>query len=116
MMQMSSPWMKNFIRFDPATAWRRVKVPVLAVNGTLDLQVWHDLNLPAIEKAVREGGGVVEVVRFEGMNHMLQPATTGAPDEYGIIDITMDETAMVKIGDWILATPRIPDVSGRRKD
>ena len=116
MAQMSSPWMKAFIRFDPATAWRQVGVPVLAVNGTLDLQVWHDLNLPAIEKAVREGGGVVEVVRFEGMNHMLQPATTGAPDEYGIIDITMDQTAMEKIGDWILATPRIPDVSGRRKD
>ena len=107
MAQMSSPWMTTFIRFDPAEAWRKVRVPILAVNGTLDLQVWHDQNLPAIEKAVREGGGAVDVIRFEGMNHMLQPATTGSPSEYGVIDITMDAEAMNTIGDWILRTPRI---------
>ena len=116
MMQMKTSWMRTFIRFDPATAWRRVKVPVLAVNGTLDLQVWHDLNLPAIENAVREGGGQVEVVRFEGMNHMLQPATIGTPEEYGIIDTTMDEKAITLIGDWILLTPRAPHLRRRRAD
>ena len=93
-----------------------MKVPVLAVNGTLDLQVWHDLNLPAIENAVREGGGQVEVVRFEGMNHMLQPATIGTPEEYGIIDTTMDEKAITLIGDWILLTPRAPHLRRRRAD
>ena len=113
MAQMGSPWMRAFIRFDPAIAWRSVRVPALAVNGTLDLQVWHDLNLPAIERAVRGGGGAVEIVRFEGLNHMLQPTTTGSPDEYAIIDTTMDEAAMETLGSWILSTPRRPVVSNR---
>jgi len=113
MAQMGSPWMRAFIRFDPAIAWRSVRVPALAVNGTLDLQVWHDLNLPAIERAVRGGGGAVEIVRFEGLNHMLQPTTTGSPDEYAIIDTTMDEAAMETIGSWILSTPPRPVVPNR---
>lgn len=101
MAEMMSPWMQAFIRFDPAEAFAGVDVPVLAVNGTLDLQVWHDLNLPAIEAAVRGGGGSVEIVRFADLNHMLQPAKTGAIEEYGSIDITMAEDAMKTIADWI---------------
>ncbi len=107
MAEMMSPWMQTFIRFDPADAFAEIDVPVLAVNGTLDLQVWHDLNLPAIEAAVRGGGGGVEVVRFEGLNHMLQPATTGRIDEYATIDITMDEDAMKTIADWIAVRSRV---------
>lgn len=103
--EMTSPWMRTFVRFDPADAFSKVRVPVLALNGTLDLQVWHDLNLPAIEEAVRRGGGTVEAVRFDGLNHLLQPATTGGIDEYGVTDITMDEDAMAAIGRWILGVP-----------
>ena len=106
--QMTSPWMTTFVRFDPATAWRRVGVPVLAINGTLDTQVAADINLPAIEEAVRLGGGSIEVVRLEGLNHMLQPATTGGPDEYGAIKITMDEAAMGIIANFILEAPAPP--------
>ena len=73
----------------------------------MDLQVWHDLNLPAIEAAVRGGGGSVEIVRFENLNHMLQPAKTGGIDEYGVIDITMAEDAMKTIADWIGARSRV---------
>jgi hypothetical protein len=97
--------MTNFIRFDPATAWREVEVPVLAINGTLDSQVAADINLPAIEEAVRNGGGSIEVVRLEGLNHMLQPAITGGPDEYGAIKTTMDEAAMAIIANFILEAP-----------
>ena len=118
MAEMMSPWMQAFIRFDPAEAFARVGVPVLAVNGTLDLQVWHDLNLPAIEKAVRDGGGSVEIVRFADLNHMLQPAKTGGIEEYASIDITMAEDALKTIADWIgarapVAAPKTgSDVSG----
>ena len=111
--QMTSPWMTSFIRFDPATAWRQVEVPVLAINGTLDTQVAADINLPAIEAAVRIGGGSVEVVRLEGLNHMLQPATTGGPDEYGAIKTTMEEAAMAIIADFILETPARRSVDGQ---
>jgi fermentation-respiration switch protein FrsA (DUF1100 family) len=103
--QITSPWMLEFIRFDPSRAFERIKVPILAINGTLDVQVWHEQNLPAIEAAVKAGGGRVEIARFEGLNHLLQPAKTGSIDEYGIIDITMDEGPMDRIADFIKQVP-----------
>ena len=99
--EMRSPWMTTFVRFDPAEAWRQVRVPVLAVNGTLDTQVSPELNLGAIAAAIEEGGGQVEVARLEGLNHMLQPAKTGGIDEYASIDVTMDEHALARITAWI---------------
>ncbi|MEE2972921.1 MAG: CocE/NonD family hydrolase, partial [Planctomycetota bacterium] len=103
--QLRTPWMESFIRLDPADAWRRVGVPVLAINGTLDLQVWHDLNLDAIDAAVTAGGGRVDIVRLEGLNHLFQPTGTGLPEEYGAIDLTMDVAAMECILNWILRNP-----------
>ena len=40
----------SFIDYEPRPALRKVKVPVLALNGALDLQVPVDMNLPAIER------------------------------------------------------------------
>ena len=54
----ASPWMRFFLNHDPAPILARVKCPVLAVNGALDLQVLPDQNLPLIEKALREGGNM----------------------------------------------------------
>ena len=98
---MTTPWMREFIRLDPAEAWRRISVPILALNGTLDLQVSADLNLDAIQAAVEAGDGDVKIVRLEGFNHMLQPAKTGLPAEYGVIETTMDETAMGIMAEFI---------------
>ncbi|HEX6729422.1 MAG TPA: alpha/beta hydrolase, partial [Pyrinomonadaceae bacterium] len=39
------PWFRYFITFDPAPFLRKVKVPVLALNGELDLQVAWKQNL-----------------------------------------------------------------------
>ena len=39
---MVSPWYRWFLRYDPAPALRATRVPVLALNGGLDLQVPAD--------------------------------------------------------------------------
>src|SRR6202000_2220419 len=36
---LGSPWYRYFLAFDPATALRKVKCPVLALNGEKDVQV-----------------------------------------------------------------------------
>ena len=59
--EIGSPWMAFFLTYDPRLALAKIRCPVLAVNGTLDLQVWHEQNLPAIEKAVKEGIGRVTI-------------------------------------------------------
>jgi pimeloyl-ACP methyl ester carboxylesterase len=37
--QLSSPWMINFVRLDPAVYLSEVQCPILALNGSKDLQV-----------------------------------------------------------------------------
>ncbi len=101
MAQVVSPWMRYFITFDPRPALTRVKCPVLALNGTLDLQVYHDQNLPEIQKAIAAGGGDVTIRRYEGLNHLFQPAETGDLSEYGAIETTFDEAVLRDIVAWI---------------
>ncbi len=96
-----SPWTRYFVSYDPRPVLGRVGCPVLALNGTLDLQVWHEQNLPEIEKALRAGGADVTVRAYPGLNHLFQPATTGSDAEYATIEITFDEAVLRDIVEWI---------------
>lgn len=101
--QFTGAWMRHFLTVEPAEALRRVSAPVLALNGTLDMQVPVDQNLPPIEKALAEGPcPSVTTVRLAGLNHMFQPAGTGMFGEYGVIETTFDEATMGLISGWIL--------------
>lgn len=99
---LSSPWFRFFLTYDPRPTLRRVKVPVLAINGALDLQVPSQDNLRAIDAALREGGNTRVTTReFAGLNHLFQPTTTGAPFEYGTIETTMSPEVLEAISGWI---------------
>jgi pimeloyl-ACP methyl ester carboxylesterase len=101
--QLTSPWVRYFIAYDPAPALRKVKCPVLAINGEKDVQVPPKQNLPAIRKALEEGGNQhAEADELPGLNHLFQTAKTGLPSEYGEIEETMSPAAMEKIASWIL--------------
>ncbi|MFO7722181.1 MAG: alpha/beta fold hydrolase [Bacteroidales bacterium] len=104
--QFTGPWMQYFLKHDPAKELEKVKVPVLAVNGTNDLQVPAKVNLEAIEKAVRKGGNSnVTVKEYKKLNHLFQKSKTGHPDEYGEIEQTFSPKVMKDITKWILRVP-----------
>lgn len=101
--QVTSPWFRYFLTYDPATALRKVTCPVLAINGSLDKQVLPSQNLPAIRKALAEAGNQhVEIDELPGLNHLFQTATTGSPMEYSRIEETMSPVALDKMASWIL--------------
>jgi pimeloyl-ACP methyl ester carboxylesterase len=98
-----TPWFRYFISYDPAPALEKVKCPVLALNGSKDLQVLPGLNLPAIKKALEKGGNKnFEVKELPGLNHLFQTAETGNPSEYSKIEETISPKALQTISDWIL--------------
>lgn len=102
--QVTLPWTKYFLSYDPVGTLKKVKCPVLAVFGSLDLQVSALSNQPAIEKALKEGGNKDYSFHvFEGLNHLFQTADTGMPTEYGAIDETIAPDVMLYLADWILA-------------
>jgi len=99
--QLLNPWMRYFLSYDPAPVLARVKCPVLALNGTRDLQVWHKQNLDAIERIRKQADLPVTVIRYEGLNHLFQPARTGTVSEYITIETTIDEQVLSDMTEWI---------------
>ena len=99
--QMINPWLSTFIRTDPAEYLTRVRCPVLALNGTEDLQVISELNLPAIKRAVDLGGGTVQIIAYDGLNHMFQKSVTGTIGEYEFIETTIEPHVLADIAKWI---------------
>jgi pimeloyl-ACP methyl ester carboxylesterase len=79
------PWMRYFIGYDPAPALRDLSVPVLAVQGSLDVQAVADVNIPATEQALADTSDATVVV-LDGLNHIFQEANTGAVSEYESLD------------------------------
>jgi pimeloyl-ACP methyl ester carboxylesterase len=101
--QLTSPWYRYFLTYDPAPALRKVTCPVLAINGEKDTQVPPKLNLPAIRKALEDGGNKhFEVVELTGLNHLFQTAKTGAVNEYAQVEETIAPAALEKMAGWIL--------------
>jgi pimeloyl-ACP methyl ester carboxylesterase len=97
-----SSWMRHFLTFDPQATLVLVHCPVLAINGAKDVQVAADVNLPAIEKALRAGGNSDVTVReLPNLNHLFQTSKTGAVSEYTEIEETMSLIALALMGDWI---------------
>lgn len=97
-----SPWMRFFLTYDPAPTLRKVKCPVLAINGEKDLQVPPKENLKAIEEALKAGGNRDYTVKeLPGLNHLFQTAETGSPSEYAKINETISPVALELIGDWV---------------
>jgi pimeloyl-ACP methyl ester carboxylesterase len=98
-----SPWLRYFIDFDPSTVLEKVKVPVLALFGELDLQVPTLLNAAPMEKALKKAGNKQYTVKvFPKANHLFQEATTGSPNEYVALKKEFVPGLLDYITDWIL--------------
>ena len=98
-----APWYRYFLMLDPADYLEKTQVPVLVLNGTKDTQVTSTLNVPAIEAALQRGGNTQSTtIVYEGLNHLFQPAQTGAIAEYASIETTIDPKVLIDIATWIL--------------
>ncbi len=98
----NNAWFRFFLTYDPLLALRKVKCPVLALNGEKDLQVPPAQNLPLIEEALKTGNNKDALVKqLPGLNHLFQTSKTGSPSEYSAIEETLSPTALKLIGAWI---------------
>ncbi|MGI9465498.1 MAG: alpha/beta hydrolase [Rubripirellula sp.] len=101
--QQASPWLRTFLKLDPKQALAKLDCPVLAINGTKDLQVDAVLNLPAIRDTLLAAGNQnVEINVYPGLNHLFQECNTGLPTEYGIIEETFNLVPLRRMTSWTL--------------
>jgi pimeloyl-ACP methyl ester carboxylesterase len=101
--QLSSPWMINFVRLDPAVYLSEVQCPLLALNGSKDLQVPSKENLDVITRMAEEHPEKqIITMELEGLNHLFQECETGAVSEYGTIEQTIAPIALETMLSWIM--------------
>ena len=100
---MATPWFHFYLDYDPLPALKKTVCPVLALNGEKDLQVAPKENLAKILKALQDSGNQdFQTIQLPGLNHLLQHAPAGLPNEYGEILETMALEALNAISDWVL--------------
>jgi pimeloyl-ACP methyl ester carboxylesterase len=77
------PWFRFFLTYDPLPALEKLKCPVLALFGELDLQVPTADNKAAMEKVFAKARNRdVTIKVLPQANHLYQVAKTGDPAEY----------------------------------
>lgn len=102
LIQMTGPWYRFFLSYDPRSALAKVQCPVLALNGDKDTQVIAQDNLDAIKTAVEKGGNKsAQEILLPGLNHLFQTSKSGLPSEYSSIDETISPNVLQIIADWI---------------
>ena len=87
----------------PEEYLKQVRCPVLSIGGTLDLNVPGAASVAAIDQALKEAGNAnVSSKLFPNLNHMLQPAKTGLPEEIDSIELTIAPEVLILMKDFIL--------------
>lgn len=99
---MQTPWVLDFIATDMACYLPKIKCPVMAVNGSKDVQVDAHDNLSALRKGLKTNKKNL-IKEYEGLNHLFQHCTTGQTTEYRLIEETFAPEVMQDISDWIKA-------------
>lgn len=103
----NSKWFRYYLTYDPTTSLKKIKIPVLAINGELDSQVPPKQNLPLIAKTLEETGNQnYRIIEFPKLNHLFQTSETGSILEYGKIEETIAPVVLETLSSWILETTR----------
>jgi len=103
LLQINSPWFRYFLKLDPRIYLEKTTCHVLALNGSLDLQVPAKENLTQIKIALKKANNDhFKVLELKGLNHLFQKAKTGNPSEYATIEETINPKALKEIREWIL--------------
>ena len=93
-------WIDYFLAYDPTTAIRQITCPVMALNGTLDMQVLCQNNIPLIKQHLPENKQHL-IKEYEALNHFFQHCTPATALNYGQIEETISTEVLNDMVTWI---------------
>ena len=101
--RLMSPDTRGLVKYDPTDYLKRIKCPMLAINGTLDCQVECEPNLNAFTRLVPHA----MVKAYEGKNHLFQSCTEWiGSSNYASIQETMAPEVIEDIASWLQSTAK----------
>ena len=92
-------WMVWILDYDPVPAVESFEGPILALYGSKDLQVAPSQNVEGMRAAMTHPDS--KLIVLDDLNHMFQPAQTGAMSEYINIETTFSPDALNEIHQWL---------------
>ncbi|MEN8839458.1 MAG: alpha/beta fold hydrolase [Flavobacteriales bacterium] len=104
---LNSNWYKEFVSVVPSEYLSKVRCSILAIGGGKDVQVPLQPNMSEIGNALKKSKGrmfskrTIQFSRYSELNHLLQPANTGMPNEYSEIETTISRDVLFNISDFI---------------
>lgn len=96
----SSPWFYTLFHINPKKYLKKIKTPVLAISGEKDLQIEGIQTFIYMQQYLKNNP-LNEFHPMPGLNHLLQPCTTGSPDEYPLIETTVAPQVLDDIVRWM---------------
>jgi len=105
--QKFNPWVREFFTYDPLPAVRKVKQPLLILQGERDRQV-SQAHATLLADAARSAGNTrVTMQVFPTLNHLFLPSKTGSFAEYGHLEASaVPSNVLDAIANWIGALRR----------
>jgi len=91
-----SPWLNFFIDYDPSEDISKTLCPVMAINGSRDIQVISSLNLAGIKAHLRPNPKNI-IKEYPSLNHLFQHCKTGNVSEYRMIEETISPEVLEDI-------------------
>ena len=96
---LTSPAYVAMIKMDPTPYLKKIKCPMLALNGDWDSQVAATENLAIIKQHVKRA----EVKRYERLNHLFQTCENRTQSmAFGQITETMAPQVLADLAAWLL--------------
>ncbi|HEX6048311.1 MAG TPA: alpha/beta fold hydrolase [Gemmatimonadaceae bacterium] len=95
-------WTREYFAYDPLATVRKVKQPILILQGERDRQV-DQSHAPLLADAARAAGNTSVTVKvFPTLNHLFLPSETGSFTEYSRLGTTtVPDVVLDAIADWI---------------
>ena len=91
-----SPWLNFFIDYDPSEDISKTLCPVMAINGSRDIQVISSLNLAGIKAHLKPNPKNI-IKEYPSLNHLFQHCKTGDVLEYRMIEETISPEVLEDI-------------------
>jgi dienelactone hydrolase len=101
-MGASAAYWRELMSLDVPKMVRESKLPILVLQGDLDIQVRKDADFELLKSRAGSSGGRVTYLSFPGLNHLFMKVdreSTGA--EYAIFG-HVDPEVIAAMADWIL--------------
>ncbi len=101
--QVTHPWFKFFLQYNPDDYVKKLTAKVLALNGDKDVQVTSSANLSGLRASLKKSKSPkYDIVTLEGLNHLFQRCTKCSVQEYGELEETISPVALEAIGTWLV--------------